>query len=576
MSVVYRAQDERLKRPVAIKILHSFLSKKPDSRARLAREAKTIAQLLHPNIVQVFDYSGEDEHSDGQERQELFIVTEFVPGVTLNEWVAAHPIADLPELGALIVLEIAQALAFAHSKGVIHRDIKPENIMVRDDGTLKLMDFGIAQVGNLESLTLTGTLMGSPAHMAPESIEGKPSDARADIFSLSTVFYWLSTGALPFVGTSPHSLLKAIVDGRFLPPQQASNKIWDGLNDAILKGMATNPEARYQSVDELAQAISQTIRSMGARIDSKELKNILANPQTQIEAFKKHVLEGCLNQAQQFKARGEVAKAMSLIGRVLADDPKNMEAEKLLEEYEPKIRRSRLGVWVATAVVAGILGLTVFMSGLFEYLRDEIKPDDQPRPAAIAKRQEPESLAPASQKEEPEQAKEQAAAKLVSAQKEVSSSTRPVTLTITPFADVYVDGKKIADGKSQLRLDLPLGEHSLLFKHQFAANEERSLVVKEKDKNIRLDVALERSKPAALVVTSNIDADIAVGGIYKGTTQATQRRPLVIPLPQKTFSLNLEVVVSKVGFSPKISMVRFVAGQTKLLNLMLEPVGPSS
>ena len=148
MAVVYRAQDETLKREVAIKILHQHLAGEPDSRARLEREAQAVAKLRHENILEIFDYSGAGSASS-------YIVTEFIDGQTLKQYLTGHPLG-FSELAALISVEVCHALGHAHAVGVIHRDVKPENVMIRKDGLIKLMDFGIAQVLDFQRMTVTG------------------------------------------------------------------------------------------------------------------------------------------------------------------------------------------------------------------------------------------------------------------------------------------------------------------------------------------------------------------------------------------------------------------------------------
>ena len=220
MSVVYEAFDERLKRSVALKLLHPFLAEASEYKARFLREAQAVARLTHPNILQIYDVS----HGD-----KLYIVTELLNGGTLSEKTHKINFVELPELGTMIIYQMAKALEHAHSRGIIHRDIKPENIMITSDGQLKLMDFGIASIGSDESLTQTGTLLGSLAHVAPEVIKGEPATAQSDIYSLSTVFYWLLSGHLPFKGDSPHALLKAIVDKPAPKIQQMSTYVTDSL-----------------------------------------------------------------------------------------------------------------------------------------------------------------------------------------------------------------------------------------------------------------------------------------------------------------------------------------------------------
>src|SRR5215831_2377424 len=237
MAVVYRAQDESLKREVAIKVLHQHLATEAESKARLEREAHAVAKLRHENILEIFDYSGNDSASS-------YIVTEFIDGVTLKQFLASRPI-QYPEVAALIAAEIGGALAHAHALGIIHRDVKPENVMIRKDGLLKLMDFGIAQVVDLQRMTVTGQLLGSPAYMAPELIEGKPLDFRTDVFAVGIMLYQLATGSLPFAGKNPHEVLRRIVEGKFPEPRTLNRRVSDGLARMMAHALARRPDDRY-------------------------------------------------------------------------------------------------------------------------------------------------------------------------------------------------------------------------------------------------------------------------------------------------------------------------------------------
>ncbi len=243
MAVVYKAQDEALKREVAVKVLHAHLLAEPESKTRLEREAQAVAKLHHDNIVQIFDYSGIDSAAS-------YIVTEFIDGQTLKQFMANRK-PPPPEVAALIALEIASALVHAHSLGIIHRDVKPDNVMVRKDGILKLMDFGVAQIMDLERMTVTGQLLGSPAYMAPEILEGKPLDVRTDVFSVGIMLYQLATGALPFSGRNPHEVLKRIAEGKFADPRTLNRLISDRLAKIIAKALARKPEERYSTVAAL-------------------------------------------------------------------------------------------------------------------------------------------------------------------------------------------------------------------------------------------------------------------------------------------------------------------------------------
>ena len=248
MAVVYRGMDEALGREVAVKVLHIHLSDDTESRARLRREAQAVAKLRHDNILEIFDFAGEGE-------KESFIVTEFIRGQTLTAFLAKHRI-PVPEMAALVAAEVAGALAHAHRYGVIHRDVKPENVMIRDDGRVKLTDFGIAQIVDKERLTATGQLIGSPAYLAPELVEGGRVDFRTDVFAVGIVLYRMMTGQLPFNGRNPHEVMKKIVEGRFMPPDQLNPLVGTQLARIVGRALAQKPADRYPGMTELAQDLA--------------------------------------------------------------------------------------------------------------------------------------------------------------------------------------------------------------------------------------------------------------------------------------------------------------------------------
>ena len=205
MATVYRGRHATLDRDVAIKVLHPHLSSSTRNRERFACEARAIEHLRHDSILSIFDYSGMDQ-SDY-----CYIITEFVEGETLSEWVGRS--VRLPsEIVVVMGLHLASALSYAHAEGILHRDLKPDNVMVRFDGTVKLMDFGIARFLDEVQVTMTGALVGSPAFMSPEQAKEMPLDPRSDLFSLGTVLFYLTTGCLPFSGSNPSLILKNVIE----------------------------------------------------------------------------------------------------------------------------------------------------------------------------------------------------------------------------------------------------------------------------------------------------------------------------------------------------------------------------
>jgi len=256
MGVVYAAEDARLGRTVALKMLPPAYSRDPVARERLSREARAAAALSHPGIATVYAL----EEIDG----DLFIASELVRGSTLRAALAAGPMDRVRLIDALV--QIAEALDAAHRQGIVHRDLKPENVLRGQDGRLKIVDFGIARiVGGLPAaqagLTLAGTHLGTPGYMAPEQLRGQPADARVDIFAFGVMAYELATGSHPFGGSDPAALLERLVSDD--PP--LSRPIDPAGLDAIIRiCLKGSPAGRFASGQELLLALRALQTGTGA------------------------------------------------------------------------------------------------------------------------------------------------------------------------------------------------------------------------------------------------------------------------------------------------------------------------
>ena len=241
MAVVYKALSRRLNRYDAIKILRDDLTADEESRERFRDESKAIAMLSHPNIVAVYDV-GQSEGID-------YIVMELVDGITLKQYCENRGALDWKET-LHFSTQIVKALAHAHERGIIHRDIKPQNIMVLKDGTIKVADFGIAELQN--SLTgSSGTAVGSIHYMAPEQAKGAVADARSDIYSLGIVMYEMLTGQLPYTGSTPEEIAIKHINGKPIKPRQIKPEIPDKMEQIVLKAMSSDLKNRYQTANEM-------------------------------------------------------------------------------------------------------------------------------------------------------------------------------------------------------------------------------------------------------------------------------------------------------------------------------------
>ncbi len=252
MGVVFRGEDLRLDRPVAIKIL-SFTAGETGAEAvqRFAREARAASRLNHPNIVSIYDADFDPScHC---------IATEFIEGQTLRQLLAAQP-SGLETPAILdIVAQTASALSAAHQAGIVHRDIKPENIMVRPDGFVKVLDFGLAKLHDpagtaddaADLRTRHGNIAGTVHYLSPEQVLGKPADPRSDLFSLGVVAYELATGRRPFDGPSIGAVFNAILHDAPPGPSAVRPSLGTELDSLILRLLEKAPEDRIQSASEL-------------------------------------------------------------------------------------------------------------------------------------------------------------------------------------------------------------------------------------------------------------------------------------------------------------------------------------
>jgi eukaryotic-like serine/threonine-protein kinase len=243
MAEVYRARDQLLDRPVALKVLFPELSVDRSFVERFRREAQAAANLSHPNIVPVFDW--------GEDAGTYFIVMEFVDGRALSSILrTAGPLH--PDRAAEIAADVAGALAYAHRHGVVHRDVKPGNVLITEEGTIKVTDFGIARAVNTEeSLTQTGAVMGTATYFSPEQAEGMGVDSRSDIYSLGVVLFEMVTGRPPFLGDTPVAVASKHVREHPPAPREVNPGVPPDLEAIILKCLAKSPDHRYATGDDL-------------------------------------------------------------------------------------------------------------------------------------------------------------------------------------------------------------------------------------------------------------------------------------------------------------------------------------
>jgi serine/threonine-protein kinase len=305
MGVVYQAKDPYLDRLVAIKMMNVDVHENTDFLERFYREAKSTASLRHPNIVTGYDL--------GEYENRPFLVMEYLEGHSLESLLRAHrPMTVLEKIN--IIVEVCQGLGYAHQHGIIHRDVKPANIMVLNDGGVKIVDFGIARLGD-NTLTRTGQIVGSLYYMPPEQLRDKPVDTRADIYSTGVVLYQLLTYSLPFEGESTGSTLAKIISDDPPPFSQFALTYPPELEAITLKSLSKNRDQRFPTAEAFAAALTEVL-----------------------DGFKQASIHEYLTKAELLQQSNELQQAQEYLLKVLKLDRQHTLAARQLSALRAKLQ----------------------------------------------------------------------------------------------------------------------------------------------------------------------------------------------------------------------------------------------
>ena len=317
MGMVYRAYDEVLEREVAVKTLTLEGSLDDESRHRFAIEAKAAARLQHPNIITVYEL--------GEDRGLPFIAMELLPGTDLDALMRSGEHLMLQEKLDLVI-QVCRGLAYAHDHKIIHRDIKPSNVRVLEDGTVKIMDFGIAKLG-ATSLTKTGMMVGTVHYMSPEQVRGQTLDGRSDLFSVGVILYELLAGRRPFVGEGVTAVLYKIVHEE--PPELDVGELGAqaaGLQDTMRRTLAKDREQRPATAavlaDELSRILATHLAALGADTSAETRETV---------ALSRHLLR-----------EGRVEESVRSLREVTEDNPHSLEVRRALRAATREMQRRQV------------------------------------------------------------------------------------------------------------------------------------------------------------------------------------------------------------------------------------------
>jgi len=339
MATVYRALDVRLNREVAVKLMHPHLRDNTEAAARFVAEARAVAQLRHQGIVEIYDVSDEED-------DERFLVAQLVRGPSLRKLVKEHEEIP-PEIAACLGLQLCEALGHAHDKGIIHRDVKPENVLLevnesRKLATVKLTDFGIAKVIDAQGVTSTGQVLGSPAHMAPEQIDGGSIGVRTDIFSLGVLVYECMVGHLPFEGKNPAQVLRKVLDGAYPEPDRERPKVGSRWAAILARAIAREPDDRWADVREVAAAMRQELEAFGITDPRAEVYAYLSDPDSYVKAFSERLVEALKDRAEEARKRGDTQGAAADLNRAVAYAPDDQHLLHQLTSLATGVRRREM------------------------------------------------------------------------------------------------------------------------------------------------------------------------------------------------------------------------------------------
>ena len=338
MASVYLGVQKSLDRPVVLKVLYPHLAEDEKLVTRFEREARAAAFLRHENIVQVIDCGRHDELS--------YIAMEFVEGLNLKQWIETYGTPPL-EMALLMMRDICRGIEHAHHHRVVHRDIKPANIMLTPDGTIKIMDFGLARRGeDSTAVTVVGSVLGTPAYMSPEQATGEQVDERADIFSAGVVGYELLGGQRPFQGDSYTTVLRAVLTVEPPPLENLNPTVPEEVVKIIHRMLQKDPAKRAQSIADVRGDLETMLEQMGLHRGKDLLREYAQDPKRVTEVLRKKRVSRHLDQGFYFENMGlsKIDDALLEYRRVIYLDPANKEAEehmKALEKQRDRLRAER-------------------------------------------------------------------------------------------------------------------------------------------------------------------------------------------------------------------------------------------
>ncbi|MDO9385419.1 MAG: serine/threonine-protein kinase [Thiobacillus sp.] len=436
MGTVYKAVDPLIERTVAIKTINLNLSKeeRAEFEERFYREAKSAGRLNHPNIVTIYDVGEADDIA--------YIAMEYLDGESLREMLDSGVVLPVGMIGK-IAARIAGALDYAHKNHVVHRDIKPANIMITPGRDVKIMDFGIAQIPT-GSRTQLGTVLGSPKYMAPEQVAGQATDGRTDIFALGVVLYEMLTGTTPFNGDNLSAIMYKVLNEDPAPPSTVNPRVPAFFDRIIRRALAKQPQDRYQTAGEFARDLR--LRD-GAPPEAERLPTAVGTPTNPRKAGR---TQAGPHDATVFLPPDKARRVMAAASAASGPGTGNKSTLRNgLQRHKPAL--------LALSLLA-VAAIAVYV------LAPNPAPDRMPAPAVPAF----EGVSPPQAAVEPALPAAPAAAtsEPVTAPAAIPQAKATVSFAISPWGEIFVDGKRVGVSPPFTSLQLEAGKHQVEVRNQ--------------------------------------------------------------------------------------------------------------
>ncbi|MEO0092221.1 MAG: serine/threonine-protein kinase [candidate division WOR-3 bacterium] len=512
-AVVYTALQKPLDRIVILKVLSPVLSADEENVRRFEREAKVLSALKDENVTKIFDF--------GKHSGLYYFVTEYVEGLSLKEFLERRGKLS-PVVASYIILEISRVLSRLHEQGIIHRDLKPSNILIGYDGKIKLTDFGLAVSQSLPSITVEGSILGTPGYMSPEQITGKSLDHRSDIFSLGVVFYELITGHNPFIASTYSAVMQNVLNLKITPfykldSSLASYKdLWQ-IMERMLKKSASD---RFQNIAEVCEKLEQWMVGRPKVDLKKEMSEILIGPQRQDVSLPPITTGKKVKLSFIYVAMSIIVLTIVLVVGV----------NKI--SHKPKI------------LIGGISPDTLFN-------RVETRYDSIQLNQTLMQKASLNSI-----KDEGFMKKDRGTSDLIPNQKYFQGHLK---VSVVPWADVYINGEKVFTTPKDTIIDLKVGTHNLkLINPDFPLVE--TLFSINSNENLRLVFNLF-DYVGYLQITVQPWADIFIDDVYKTTSPIAV--PIIVPVG------NHKITIKNPYFPPYEETIEFKPRVTIERNIVL-------